>query len=119
MQNRTLSLNSDTWDIQLDDSGNLAVVNNPYSVAQDVATACSLYLGECVYDNTIGIPYNTQIMGFIPGSGLIQSYLQNEAMRLDYVSTAQATIINDQQKRQSYGVITIVDTNGTTSTVNM
>lgn len=47
MQSRSLLLDTGTWDIVLDDTGNLAITDNPHAVAQDVACACSTFLGEC------------------------------------------------------------------------
>lgn len=119
MINTTLLLDTDSWDITLDDKGNLATVENPYSCAQDVATACSVFLGENIYDSTIGVPYTDKILGFNPGTGAVQSWMEEQALRLDYISQASATIINDSATRACTGVIVVVDTNGTSSTVNM
>ncbi|WP_350305432.1 hypothetical protein [Photorhabdus viridis] len=44
MQTRSFLLDTESWDLTLDDSGNIAITDNPYSVAQDVACACSTYL---------------------------------------------------------------------------
>lgn len=46
MQTRSLRLDTQTWDLMLDGAGNLAVTDNPYAVAQDVACACSTFLGN-------------------------------------------------------------------------
>lgn len=46
MQSRSLLLDTGTWDILLDDTGNLAITDNPHAVAQDVACACSTFLGS-------------------------------------------------------------------------
>lgn len=115
----SLYLDPDSWDIDLDDKGNIRVVGNPYACAQDVATACSTLRGECIYNTSAGIPYYENIMGVQPGAGAVQSYLENEAMRLPYIAQASATVINDSGARASTGVIVVVDTNGTEYTVNM
>ncbi|WP_414454302.1 hypothetical protein [Enterobacter roggenkampii] len=119
MQTRSLLLNPETWDIGLDDSNNFAIAENPYACTQDVATACSTFRGECIYDTTIGLPYKDSILGFNPSSGTVQTWLQNEALRLPIIAQAQATIINNSSSRISSGVITVVDTNGTQSTVTL
>ncbi len=119
MQTLSLLLDPDTWDIGLDASENIATTANPYACAQDVATACSAFTGECIYNTSIGIPYKDSILGFSPSSGTVQTWLQNEALRLPYIAQAQATIINNSSSRVSSGVITVVDTNGTQSTVNL
>lgn len=51
----TLKLNSD-WDITIDSSGNIATISDESATAQDVASACQVFYGECYYDNTLGIP---------------------------------------------------------------
>lgn len=115
----SLMLDTDSWDIGLDDRDNLQTVGNPYACAQDVATACSTILGECIYNKDAGIPYYEKILGFNPGSGAVQSYLENEALRLPYIAQASATVINDSGTRASTGVIVTVDTNGIQNTVNL
>lgn len=115
----SLKLDTDTWDIGLDDKGNLQTVTNPYACAQDVATACSTFRGECIYNTAAGIPYYEKILGFNPGTGAVQTYLENEALRLSYIAQASATVINNNGTRASTGVIVTVDTNGTESTVNL
>lgn len=115
----SLYLNPDNWDIELDGKGNLRTTDNPYACAQDVATACSTLRGECIYNATAGIPYFENIMGVQPGAGAVQTYLENEAMRLPYIAQASATVISNSGTRASTGVIVVVDTNGTEYTVNM
>ncbi|MBH2842910.1 hypothetical protein QZQ24_14385 [Serratia marcescens] len=110
MQTRSLLLDANTWDLMLDDKGNLAVTDNPYAVAQDVACACSTFLGECWYDNTLGIPYYPRILGHWPGTQLINTKMQQEAMKLPTVSSALCTAVSDGDRRIG-GVMTITDTN--------
>lgn len=119
MKTLSLLLNTYTWDITLDDKGNLAVVENPYAVTQDVACACSTFAGEVWYDITLGVPYFEKILGHQPGSNIVQSYLEKQALTLNHVKQATATVIKNNTTRASSGVITIVDTNGTTSTINL
>ncbi|THD51299.1 hypothetical protein ERD95_09030 [Enterobacteriaceae bacterium ML5] len=115
----SLMLDINTWDIGLDDKGNLQTVGNPYACAQDVATACSTFRGECIYNISAGIPYYENILGYNPGTGAVQTYLENEALRLPYIAQASATVINDSGTRASTGVIVTVDTNGIENTVNL
>lgn len=118
MQTRSLLLDPDTWDITLDDGGNLAVTDNPYAVAQDVACACSTFQGECWYDSTLGIPYYQRILGHWPGTQLINVKMQEEAMKLSYVASAVCTAVSDRQ-RGITGVIMITDTNNENSAVGL
>lgn len=53
----TLLLDRSGWDLALDAAGNMAVASEPYAWEQDVASECRVYLGECYYDTTIGVPY--------------------------------------------------------------
>lgn len=59
----TLLLDRSAWDLALDAKGDIALASEPYSLAQDVASECRLYEGECYYDTTRGIPYPGTILG--------------------------------------------------------
>lgn len=63
----TLLLNPGSWDLVIDAGGNIAMATDPYSLAQDAASAIKLFLGEYWYDTTIGVPYNPNILGSNPG----------------------------------------------------
>ena len=117
MITKSLRLNTDSWDIALDDSGNIASTPNPYAVAQDVACACKTFLGEAWYDTTLGIPYYQRILGHWPGTQLINTKMQSEALKLDYVQTATCSITIGKQDRIASGVMTITDTNFDTSNI--
>lgn len=116
MHTRSLRLDTQTWDLMLDGAGNLAVTDNPYAVAQDVACACSTFLGECWYDTTLGIPYYPRILGQWPGTQLINTKMQQEAMKLPYVSSASCTAVSGGERGMG-GVMTITDTNFDQTTV--
>jgi hypothetical protein len=62
----TLALDRTTWDLFLDARGDIAVASNPYSLAQDAASAIRLFSGELYYDTTQGVPYFGQILGQMP-----------------------------------------------------
>lgn len=110
MQSRSLLLDTGTWDILLDDTGNLAITDNPHAVAQDVACACSTFLGECWYDSTSGIPYWSRILGHWPGTQLVNATLQQEALKLPTVSAAICQVTVDKARTVT-GVLRITDTN--------
>ncbi|MDE9483274.1 hypothetical protein KKJ06_18465 [Xenorhabdus bovienii] len=118
MQTCSLLLNADEWDVMLDDLGNLAITQNPYAVAQDVACACSTFLGECWYDTTLGIPYYQRILGHWPGTQLINAKMEQEALKLPYVQSASCTAVSDAH-RSINGVMTITDSNFDQLTVNL
>ncbi|AXE03424.1 hypothetical protein POJ91_001047 [Salmonella enterica] len=116
MQSRSLLLDIGTWDILLDDTGNLAITDNPHAVAQDVACACSTFLGECWYDSTSGIPYWSRILGHWPGTQLVNATLQQEALKLPTVSAAICQVSVDKARTVT-GVLRITDTNNDIFTI--
>ncbi|MGS0963685.1 hypothetical protein, partial [Salmonella enterica] len=116
MQSRSLLLDTGTWDIRLDDTGNLAITDNPHAVAQDVACACSTFLGECWYDSTSGIPYWSRILGHWPGTQLVNATLQQEALKLPTVRAAICQVAVDNSRTVT-GVLRITDTNNDIFTV--
>lgn len=59
----TLLLDLTYWDLCTDAAGNIAVATAPYAIAQDVASACKLFLGDYWYDTTLGVPYFQNVLG--------------------------------------------------------
>lgn len=89
----TLLLDRDTWDLVLDAAGNIAVASEPYSLAQDAASAIKTFLGECYWDTTIGVPYLQQIFGGVPPSvSQIKELFVAAAMTVPDVAAAQVFI---------------------------
>ena len=119
MISRSFLLNTQDWDLRLDEKGNIAVSDNPYSIAQDVACACSTVQGECYYDDTLGIPYYDKVFARQVGLQYLQSKLQAEALKLPYVRLASCTLTNDRIQRQTTGVIAVVDENNESSVINL
>jgi hypothetical protein len=75
----TLLLDVSSWDLCLDAAGNIAMASNPYSIAQDAASAIRTFAGEVWYDTTQGVPYWDQILG---------QYPPIEFMRAQFVAAA-------------------------------
>jgi len=75
----TILLDTNTWDLTLDTSGNIARTDPPYSIAQDMSSACRLFKSEYIYDADAGVPYNT-LLGQSPSLG---------SMKSDFVAAAQ------------------------------
>lgn len=119
MITRSFLLNTQDWDLLLDEKGNIAVSDNPYAIAQDVACACSTVLGECYYDDTLGIPYYDKVFARQVGLQYLQSKLQAEALKLSYVRLASCTLTHDRKDRQASGVIAVVDSNNESSVINL
>ena len=112
----TLLLGQGPWDLVMDSSRNIAMATPPYSLAQDVASAVKLFLGELYYDQTKGIPYWTKILGKLPPSALIVQYIVQQALTVSGVVTAQCTI-NSFNDRTISGQITFTDVSGQSTTV--
>lgn len=110
----TLLLDWSTGDLCLDALGNMAVASAPYSIAQDVATQLSTFLGECWYDTTQGVAYWQKILGQRPPASLMISLLEAQALNVPDVATAQATIGGINAQRGAIGQMLITDTDGNT-----
>lgn len=85
----TLLLDTVAWDLVLDASGNIAVASDPYSMAQDAASAIKVFLGECYWDTELGLPYLTQIFGHNPPLGLLKALFNAEAETVPGVVSPQ------------------------------
>ncbi len=85
----TLYLNPGTWDLVADASGNIAMASDPYSLAQDAASAIRTFAGECWYDTTQGLPYWTQTLGLFPPLSLVKQQMVEAALTVPEVVSAQ------------------------------
>lgn len=88
----TLLLDLSSWDLVLDAENNIAVASEPYSLAQDAASAIRTYLGECYFDTTIGVPYLTEIFGKKPPLGLLKQRFIEAALTVSGVDSAKCFI---------------------------
>ena len=84
----TLLLDRTSWDLCIDASGNIAMASEPYSLAQDAASAIKLFLGEYIYDVTIGIPYFEQILGKNPPINYLKSQMVQAAESVPGIGSA-------------------------------
>jgi len=110
----TLYLDPASWDLALDASGNIAMASEPYSLAQDAASAIRTFLGEVYYDTTQGVPYWTELLGQLPPLSLLKSNLVAAAMTVPGVVSAQV-FISGVTNRAVSGQVQVTDTNGTVS----
>ncbi|MFV4845148.1 hypothetical protein ACNJKD_01580 [Edwardsiella tarda] len=119
MTYRTMKLDTETWDLTLDGSGNLAIASGGEAVAQDVASACLVFSGECYYDNTLGIPWKQDVLGKSPSSGFIATKMQAEAKKLPIVDQAICSVFTDRKTRQTRGTLLVTDKDGNQSQVTI
>ena len=113
---KTLLLDTQVWDLVLDSAGNWAVATEPYQVAQDVASAVRLFLGECWYDTTRGVPYLTDVLGHSPPITYFQTLIENAALTVPTVASAICTV-SSVDGRTVTGDVTFTTDNGQTQTV--
>jgi hypothetical protein len=107
----TFLLDRSAWDLVLDSNGNIAMAQPSYAVAQDVASAIRLFLGELYYDTTKGVPYWSEVLGQMPPVSLIQQLLVNAAISVTGVKSAQV-IITAFDARTVTGYVQYIDENG-------
>lgn len=114
----TILLDNNTWDLVADAAGNIAVADSPYSLAQDVASACRLFLAELWYDSTKGVPYNEEILGKLPTEDALRQFLIDAALTVETVVSADVQI-NSFDGRSLSGILTFTDSLGGTFNVGI
>ncbi len=115
---KTLLLDQVEWDLVKDAFGNIAAATDPYALAQNVATACRLFIGELWYNTAAGIPYFENILGHNPPIEYIESQLIGAANTVAGVSSAKA-IITGIVGRKVTGQVTFKDSTGATQIVQL
>jgi hypothetical protein len=113
----TLLLDQSAHDLVLDSSGNWAICNAPYSIAQSVSTAILTQLGECWYDVSLGLPYWTQILGQRPPLSFIKQQIINAAMTVPNVAQVKVVFVGFVNRTLT-GQVQIIDTDGVAANVS-
>ena len=113
----TFFLNPFTWDLVLDSTGSIAIATDPYSLAQDAASAIKTFLGEVYYDTTQGIPYSQQILGSPPVISDFTSQLQKAALSVPEVVAAKV-VITSFSGRKIQGQVQVTNEAGVISTAS-
>lgn len=111
MRLNTLLLDRSQWDLVLDSLGNIAMAEPPYALAQDVASAVKLFLGELWYDTTKGIPYFEEVLGQLPPPSVLIGLIEQAALTVPGVVSAQC-IIQSFDNREVRGQIQFIDETG-------
>ncbi len=104
----TLYLDPMTWDLTLDDQGNIAMAKDPYSKAQDAASAVRLFAGELYYDTGKGIPYFEEMLGKKQSFALYRHRVIQAALSVPGVLAADARI-EQQDERLVSGYLKLTD----------
>jgi hypothetical protein len=113
----TLLLDQVSWDIVTDLSGNIAAASDPYSQAQDAASAARTFEGEVYYDTTYGMPYWAQILGLAPPLPLLKKLYNNIALTVPGLISA-ATFISGVTNRKLTGQIQVTNSSNELSASN-
>lgn len=111
MMLNTLLLDRSKWDLVLDSAGNIALAAPPYALAQDVASAIKLFLGELWYDTTKGVPYFEEVLGHLPPPAVLIGLIEKAALTVPGVVSAQC-IIQSIGAREVSGQIQFIDETG-------
>lgn len=116
MRFNTLLLDGSAWDLVIDSFGNIAMATPPYALAQDVASAVRLFLGELWYDTSKGIPYFENVLGQLPPISLLTGYIEKAALTVPGVVTARC-VISNFESREITGQVQFIDENGVANNV--
>lgn len=116
-QYATLLLDQGQWDLVIDSGGDIAMATPPYALAQDVASAVRLFLGELWYNTPKGIPYFDTVLGKLPPFTLLIGYIEKAALTVPGVVSAQC-IISAFDAREITGQIQFIDETGAANAVN-
>lgn len=106
------------WDLTVDVAGNIAVADDPYATAQDVASALRLFQGELWYDSTQGVPYLQRILGKLPPVRFMKAQFEAAALTVPGVATASAFITGFSNRLLS-GQVQVTMTSGAQATVTV
>lgn len=111
---QTMLLDQQAWDLVVDARGNIAVASNPYSLAQDAASAIRTWSGECFWDTSLGIPYVGEVFGKNLPLPLLKQALIEEALTVPEVVSAQV-FVSGITERTLAGQVQIISSTGQTS----
>jgi hypothetical protein len=112
----TLLLDRTRWDLVADANGDIAMAQNPYAIAQDVASAIRLFRGELYYDTTQGVPYWQRILGKRPPLSLLKAAIVRAALTVPQVVRARC-LIASFTGRVITGQVQVIDQTGTSHNV--
>jgi hypothetical protein len=106
----SISLNQETWDLELDDFNNIKIITNSNAIAQNVATALRTVKGEQYYQNDKGIPYFNVLGENVP-INFISALLEQEALKVADVASVRADL-DQLSNRKLTGTVFFIDSLG-------
>ena len=102
---------SENWDIDLDDSGDIATVTGPYAIAQAVANAVRLFTSDAYFDADKGIPHFEVELGHLPPMSVLRTRILAAALAVSGVADATVEFTSYTDRLLS-GEILITTTDG-------
>lgn len=111
----TLLLDRSAWDLCLNASADIAVATEPYSLVQDVASACRLFQGDAWYSPDIGIPYFQQVLGQSQPVQVVKAFLVQAALTVPGVTSA-TVLLSNIRDRELTGQVQIQTSTGAMGT---
>jgi hypothetical protein len=94
----TLLLDRSAWDLALDANGNIGRATAPYSVVQDVASACRLFDRELYYGPPKGIRYFDEVLGEYQPIQVLKARLAAAALAVPGVLSAKVFLTSVGQR---------------------
>lgn len=79
---KSLKINED-WDLELDENGNLIMVEGEEELLQAACHAIFTFKGEDPFNINNGIPYFEEILFKKKNKNLIEAYMKNEVKDID------------------------------------
>lgn len=116
----TLTLN-DSWDIFVDENGNIATSADAYAIAQNAANAVRLFTNDAYFNRQKGIPYFNVTLGHkpIPARSTLTNRIRKAVLAVDGVTDAEIELEFDPATRTYGGDITITVTDGNTVRIEL
>ena len=107
----SLQLDIDTWDLTLDQGGDIAQCGGDYAVAQDVSNRIRIFTDDAYFDPEQGIPHFAIDLGVRASAALVRSRYQQQALLVPGVTSAQVIDV-DTENRELHGDVRITTANG-------
>ena len=102
---------SKKWDICIDSRGYIDFSLDSEATAQDVASICSIFKGEVIYSESMGINYQNNYLGKIYSSAKLAADIEKEAMKIVTVKDVVCSIFFNGADRASSIKILTTDIN--------
>lgn len=118
MKGYTLKLDVSAWDLTLDDTGQIAVSDGAYAVAQNVANAQRLFKQDAYFNQKSGIPHFETELGnrFNIAAPILRTRMKKAAVGVE--SVKDANVILEYENGRVCGARTkITLVNGKTATI--